>query len=75
MGCCVDPTWGVSQLYRSKRQGASLFTLRQYEYDESRLTDPTRAAFITPYDRCKANLRCNWGIVGTFAPPPPHCTS
>jgi hypothetical protein len=59
----VDPTWGVSQMYGTKRTGAPLSTIRQYEYDSRRLNEPTRSAFITPYDRCKANLRCNWGVV------------
>lgn len=51
-------------MYGTKRTGAPLSTIRQYEYDSRRLNEPTRSAFITPYDRCKANLRCNWGVVG-----------
>ena len=28
-----------------------------------RLSNPQRLSEINPYDRCKANRRCNWGVV------------
>eukprot|EP01038_Epipyxis_sp_PR26KG_P012059 gene12059-16136_t len=59
----TDPTWGVSQTFTSPRPAGSLFTLRYYEYDQERLNDPIRSSLIQPYDRCKANRRCNWGLV------------
>lgn len=60
----TDPTWGVSQFMPRPRTQAPLFTYRHYEYDISRLQVPQRSAMITPYDRCKANRRCNWGEIG-----------
>lgn len=59
----VDPTWGVSGAYRSPRTKAALFTHKYYEIDQSRLNSSTRMLLNTPYDRCKANHRCNWGEV------------
>lgn len=49
---------------QTPRSTAPLSTLRQYEYDSGRLADNRRATFVSSYDRCKANLRCNWGVVG-----------
>lgn len=49
---------------QTPRSTAPLSTLRQYEYDSARLADNRRATFVSSYDRCKANLRCNWGVVG-----------
>lgn len=40
--------------------------MKYYEYDPSRLDSPRRLSQVTAYDRCKANRRCNWGIVGTY---------
>jgi len=60
----VDPIWGVSEEYSTPRMKEALFTLKWYEYDASRLNDPVRKKLITAYDRCKANRRCNWGILG-----------
>ena len=62
----TDPTWGVNQEWSRPRTGASLFTLKYYEYDKSRIENPRRMNLITAYDRCKANRRCNWGIQGKF---------
>lgn len=59
----VDPTWGVSQDLQSPRTRGALFTRAYYEYDPDRLKDPRRSTLITPYGRCKANRRCNWGVV------------
>ena len=59
----VDPIWGVSQYYQEQRKSQAQFTLQYYEYDKSRLSNPARASEITAYDRCKANRRCNWGVV------------
>lgn len=60
----VDPSWGVNKFGATARNKAAKFTLKYYEYDPSRLEQPQRLAQITAYDRCKANRRCNWGIVG-----------
>lgn len=59
----TDPTWGVSKQYRTVRPQQAKFTLQYYEQDQSRLNNTGRAALVTAYDRCKANRRCNWGIV------------
>jgi hypothetical protein len=59
----VDPSWGVSQYRQNYRQQLAQFTLQYYEYDKSRLQDKVRSTEITAYDRCKANRRCNWGVV------------
>ena len=59
-----DSSWGVSQFLTGPRGQAAKFTLKYYEYDPSRLQAPSRLSQITAYDRCKANRRCNWGIVG-----------
>lgn len=59
----TDPTWGVSELFKTSRSAAPLFTLKYYDYDLDRLADPVRSALVTPYDRCKANRRCNFGQV------------
>ena len=59
-----DPSWGVNKFGQSPRQQAAKFTLKYYEYDPSRLKSKRRLSQITAYDRCKANRRCNWGIVG-----------
>jgi len=58
----TDPTWGVSGKLGIQRREAALFTLKYYDYSESRLADDDiMDVFGTPYDRCKANRRCNWG--------------
>lgn len=54
----------MNQYRSTPRQKAAKFTLKYYEYDPSRLQKPSRLSQITAYDRCKANRRCNWGIVG-----------
>ena len=64
----TDPLWGVSNSmsgsYNAKRRSSeALFTYKYYEYDTARLASPGTAILMTPYDRCKANHRCNWGIV------------
>jgi hypothetical protein len=60
----VDPTWGVDGIYKLQRRSAARFTQAHYEYDPLRLSNPLIAqTFITPYARCKANRRCNWGVV------------
>jgi hypothetical protein len=61
----VDPIWGVSETHSAYRNKESLFTLKWYENDASRLGDPERSQRVSAYDRCKANRRCNWGVVGT----------
>lgn len=63
----TDPSWGVNKFGQYPRQMASKFTLKYYEYDPSRLDDHRRLSQVTAYDRCKANRRCNWGIVGTYS--------
>lgn len=62
----VDPIWGVSGTHGMVRTAASLFTLKYYELDPSRLLNPKRMLLYTSYDRCKANHRCNWGVIGNF---------
>ena len=62
----LDPTWGVSKMYMNARTTKAKFTLNYYEQAESRLNNSVRASLVTAYDRCKANRRCNWGIVGEF---------
>lgn len=59
----IDPTWGVNGFYKTIRRGAAKFTLKYYEQSDARLNNPIRRGMITAYDRCKANRRCNWGIV------------
>eukprot|EP01034_Spumella_vulgaris_P021395 gene21395-27425_t len=59
----TDPTWGVSNTLTTARSKAAQFTLDYYEYSDQRLNSPKRLSQITAYDRCKANRRCNWGIV------------
>ena len=59
----TDPTWGTDGFYKSPRVEAAKFTLKYYDQDDVRLTNPIRLSMITAYDRCKANRRCNWGIV------------
>jgi len=59
----VDSTWGVSQYNQTFRNSEAKFTLQYYDYDKKRLSDPQRLSEITAYDRCKANRRCNWGVV------------
>jgi len=54
----------VAQFLPMVRQKAAKFTLKYYEYDASRLESASRLSQITAYDRCKANRRCNWGILG-----------
>lgn len=48
----------------AQRSEAAKFTLKYYEYDNSRLNNPKRLREVTAYDRCKANRRCNWGVLG-----------
>jgi hypothetical protein len=63
----VDPMWGVSEMYVAARTQAAKFTLKYYEIDQSKLLNKQRMTLMTAYDRCKANRRCNWGIVGESA--------
>lgn len=63
--CMSDPTWGVSNFLNTPRPQAAKFTFKYYEYDPDRLNNSIRLTQVTAYDRCKANRRCNWGIVGT----------
>lgn len=60
----IDPLWGLSETYPTYRTGEAQFSHKHYEQDESRL-DPSKARSrrIQKYDRCKANRRCNWGVV------------
>ncbi len=62
----LDPVWGVSNAMVRNRTMAAKFTRKYYEYDASRLLDRKRLTQVTAYDRCKANRRCNWGIVGEW---------
>jgi len=59
----IDPTWGVDGFYKTSRKEAAKFTLKYYDQSNARLSNPIRLGMITSYDRCKANRRCNWGIV------------
>jgi len=59
----TDSSWGVNQFLPTPRREAAKFTLKYYEYDPARLGKSSRLSLITAYDRCKANRRCNWGIV------------
>jgi hypothetical protein len=63
----ADSSWGISKFGQTPRQQAAKFTLKYYEYDPSRLGKATRLSQISAYDRCKANRRCNYGIVGRLA--------
>ena len=58
----VDSLWGVSDRAATKRIGESRFGKKYYDHDSSRLDDPVRYSLITPYERCKQNHRCNWGV-------------
>ncbi|RYH15906.1 hypothetical protein EON65_30940 [archaeon] len=60
----ADPTWGVNRFMQTPRLQGALFTRSYYEYTPGRLADASRAQFVSPYRRCKANRRCNWGEVG-----------
>jgi len=62
----TDATWGVNEFLATPRDAAALFTRSYYDYDPSRIYNTRRQTFITAYDRCKANRRCNWGILGTY---------
>lgn len=64
----TDPLWGVSDSFSgsydpTRRSQEALFTYKYYEYDPARLASPNTQVLLTAYDRCKANHRCNWGIV------------
>lgn len=64
----TDPVWGVSNSFDLtytpvRRKQETLFTYKYYEMNSARLNNPKRMALITAYDRCKANHRCNWGVV------------
>jgi hypothetical protein len=70
----TDPTWGVSGLLQFPRRNESLFTYKYYDYDPRHLSIDARVpkfrrpqSFVTTYDRCKKNRRCNWGVVGIFS--------
>jgi len=60
----LDPVWGISQTpgTQALRLSEARFTKKHYEYDSTRLNSPKRMSLMTPYDRCKQNRRCNWGI-------------
>jgi hypothetical protein len=66
----VDPVWGVSQQSPALRTSAALFSYKYYDYDPRHLSTERvpeirrPPSLVTNYDRCKANRRCNWGIVG-----------
>lgn len=50
--------------YTLPRTSAARFTQKHYEYDPKRLSNALITnTFVTSYDRCKANRRCNWGVV------------
>ena len=64
----TDPVWGLSNnlenTYKAtRRKQEAKFTYKYYEVDPVRLNSPIRMSLTTPYDRCKANHRCNWGVV------------
>jgi tetrahydromethanopterin S-methyltransferase subunit F len=61
----LDPVWGISQepgTY-TLRKSEARFTKKHYDHDITRLNSTKRMSLMTPYDRCKQNRRCNWGIV------------
>lgn len=58
----VDSLWGVSDRAATKRIGESRFGKKYYDHDSTRLDDPVRYSLVTPYERCKQNHRCNWGV-------------
>ena len=60
----VDPTWGVSETFHAPRKYTPLFTRKSYTYDTFRLSNSKIMALSTPYERCKENRRCNWGVAG-----------
>jgi hypothetical protein len=62
----TDSGWGLGGSYPASRVSGPLFDYKYYTYDSSRLNDPERQTQITPYDRCKMNRRCNWGITGIY---------
>lgn len=66
----VNPRWGVSDTMGIARNQSALFSYKYYDYDPRHLTTENVIDFrrprslVTPYDRCKANRRCNWGVIG-----------
>jgi hypothetical protein len=59
----VDPLWGISNLFPLQRTTAPLFTKEHYVYSPDALASDSHMRFLTDYDRCKANRRCNRGEV------------
>ena len=59
----VDSIWGVSGTMPKEHTASPVYTKNYYDYDESRLSSAKRITQLTAYDRCKANRRCNWGVV------------
>ena len=57
----VNPQWGVAGRYPKKRTQEARFSKKWYDFDVSRLSDPRRKVFVSPYIRCQQNHRCNWG--------------
>jgi hypothetical protein len=59
----TDPVYGISNDYTSLRTFAPLFTYNHYQLDDLLLAYPERVTLYGSYDRCKANRRCNWGVI------------
>ena len=62
----VDPLWSVSDSLPTARNAQPLFTYKYYKYDPVRLNNSKIMTLMSPYDRCKANRRCNWGIQSKY---------
>jgi hypothetical protein len=66
----IDPAWGVSETSKTPRVAEALFTYKYYDYDPRHLTtsrvpiERRPQSLVNDYSRCKANRRCNWGVVG-----------
>jgi hypothetical protein len=61
----VDSIWGVDGNFGVPRRSSARFSRKHYDYDPRRLSNaPVMKTFVSAYDRCKANRRCNWGLVG-----------
>jgi hypothetical protein len=65
----VDQQWGISNTEGILRKSSALFTYQYYDYNPRHLTTDRvieqrrPPSLVTDYSRCKANRRCNWGIV------------
>jgi hypothetical protein len=65
----VDQQWGISNTEGILRKSSAPFTYRYYDYDPRHLTTDRvikqrrPPSLVTDYSRCKANRRCNWGII------------